>query len=101
MNSSQPDKPQSYDLRAMICAPLLALLVCSACGRSQTSSEDIPVRMSLAAQTGMIYLATTLAQQLNYYEQDLLHVTLNDTPGGSKALEALLGGSADVVAGFL
>lgn len=48
----------------------------------------------------MVYLPTTLAQQLDYYRQEGLNVTLQDFPGGAKALEALLGGSSDVVSGF-
>jgi NitT/TauT family transport system substrate-binding protein len=52
------------------------------------------------SQTELVYLASTLAQQLGYYEQAGLNVTITDTAGGSKALEALLGGSVEVVTGF-
>ena len=48
----------------------------------------------------MIYLPVTLAQELGYYKDAGLNVTLLDFPGGAKALEALMGGSADVVCGF-
>lgn len=48
----------------------------------------------------MVYLATTLAQQLGFYRDEGLDVELQDFQGGSKALEALVGGSADVVSGF-
>jgi NitT/TauT family transport system substrate-binding protein len=56
--------------------------------------------MAVGSQTELVYLASTLAQQLGYYEQEGLNVAIADTTGGSKALEALLGGSADVVTGF-
>lgn len=48
----------------------------------------------------MIYLPATLAQELGYYKEAGLNVTLLDFPGGAKALEALMGGSTDVVCGF-
>jgi NitT/TauT family transport system substrate-binding protein len=39
-------------------------------------------------------------QQLGFYQEEGLDVELQDFAGGSKALEALVGGSADVVSGF-
>ncbi len=47
-----------------------------------------------------MYLPATLAQQMHFYEGEGLNVTLSDFPGGSKALEAMLGGSVDVVCGY-
>src|SRR4051794_29599052 len=48
----------------------------------------------------MVYLPATLAERLGYYKAEGLDVVAQDFAGGSKALEALLGGSADVVSGF-
>jgi len=48
----------------------------------------------------MVYLPTTLAQELGFYSEEGLDVELQDFAGGSKALQALVGGSADVVSGF-
>ena len=45
-------------------------------------------------------LPTTLAQALGYYEAEGLDVELQDFEGGAKALQALIGGSADVVSGY-
>jgi NitT/TauT family transport system substrate-binding protein len=56
--------------------------------------------MAIGSQTELVYLASTLAEQLGYYGQEGLNVAITDTTGGSKALEALLGGSVDVVTGF-
>ena len=56
--------------------------------------------MAVGGQAQLVYLPVTLAAQLGYYHDEGLEVELHDFPGGSKALEALLGGSADVVAGF-
>lgn len=48
----------------------------------------------------MVYLVTTLAQELGFYRDEGLDVELQDFQGGAKALQALVGGSADVVSGF-
>ena len=58
------------------------------------------MRVAVGGQAQLIYLAATLAQDLGDYREEGLAVTLQDFPGGAKSLEALLGGSADVVAGF-
>jgi len=48
----------------------------------------------------MVYLPTTLAQELGFYHDEGLDVELQDFAGGAKSLQALVGGSADVVSGF-
>jgi NitT/TauT family transport system substrate-binding protein len=58
------------------------------------------VRIAIGGQAQLIYLPVTLAQELGYYKDAGLNSTLLDFPGGAKALEALMGGSADVVCGF-
>ena len=58
------------------------------------------VRLAVGGQAQMVYLPTTLAQELGFYREEGLDVELQDFPGGAKALQALVGGSADVVSGF-
>jgi NitT/TauT family transport system substrate-binding protein len=48
----------------------------------------------------MVYLPTTLAQELGFYHDEGIDQELQDFAGGAKALQALVGGSADVVSGF-
>ena len=48
----------------------------------------------------MVYLPTTLAQELGFYKEEGVEVELQDFEGGAKALQALIGGSADVVSGY-
>jgi sulfonate transport system substrate-binding protein len=73
-------------------------MMLSAC--SNPTQKMQPVRIAIGGQAQLIYLAATLAQELGYYQDEGLPVTLLDFPGGQKSLEALLGGSADVVCGF-
>ena len=77
----------------------LSALGAAACTR-QRQTKALPIRLAIGGAAQLVYLPTTLAQQLGYYREEGLDVTLQDFPGGSKALQALLGGSADVVSGF-
>ena len=74
---------------------LLALLLISAPASAQT-------RVTIAVGGGacLCYLPTVLANQLGEYEKAGLKVDLVDLKGGSDALKAVLGGSADVVSGY-
>jgi NitT/TauT family transport system substrate-binding protein len=83
---------------AAVAAIILSALP-AACGRAPGSGRT-SVRISVGGQNQLLYLPTTLAQQLGYYRDEGLDVTIEDFAGGSKALEALVGGSADVVSGF-
>jgi NitT/TauT family transport system substrate-binding protein len=71
-----------------------------ACTRSHESGSARHVRIAIGGQNQLIYLPTTLARELNFYRDEGLDVELQDHAGGSKALQALVGGSADVVCGF-
>jgi NitT/TauT family transport system substrate-binding protein len=77
------------------------VLLASACSRSHDpASQGHRVRMAIGGQNQLIYLPATLARELNFYRDEGLDVELQDHAGGSKALQALVGGSADVVCGF-
>jgi NitT/TauT family transport system substrate-binding protein len=58
------------------------------------------VRIAVGGQTQLIYLPTTLARELGFYREEGIDAELQDFAGGAKALQALVGGSADVVSGF-
>lgn len=45
------------------------------------------------------YLPLTVAEQLGYFKDEGLQVEISDFAGGAKALQAMVGGSADVVSG--
>lgn len=79
------------------CVWILALSGLFGCAHRE---KDPTVRIAVGGQSQLVYLPATLASQLHLYEKEGLRVALSDFPGGSKALEALLGGSADVVCGY-
>jgi len=79
----------------------LSIVVClfGACvHRPDTSGTKI--RIAIGGQNQLIYLPATLARELGFYRDEGLDVELQDHAGGAKALEAMIGGSADVVCGF-
>lgn len=58
------------------------------------------VAIAIGGGACLCYLPTVLAKQLGEYEKARLAVELVDLKGGSDALKAVLGGSADVVSGY-
>jgi len=48
------------------------------------------VRIAVGGQNQMVYLPTTLAQELGFYRDEGVEVELQDFAGGSKALQALV-----------
>ena len=92
----------------VIVASLALVVLAAACREAPSSSgggagggdETGEVTIAVGGQAAMVYLPTTLAQELGYYEEEGLDVAIEDFEGGSEALQSLLGGSADVVSGF-
>jgi NitT/TauT family transport system substrate-binding protein len=77
----------------------VVLIFFNACG-GRTKSEGRHVRIAVGGQNQMVYLPTTLAQELGFYREEGIDAELQDFAGGAKSLQALVGGSADVVSGF-
>jgi NitT/TauT family transport system substrate-binding protein len=76
------------------------VIQCAACTRTPTGEKARHVRIAVGGQNQMVYLPTTLAQELGFYREEGIDAELQDFAGGAKALQALVGGSADVVSGF-
>jgi NitT/TauT family transport system substrate-binding protein len=58
------------------------------------------VTVAIGGAGCLCYLPTVLAQQLGEYDKAGVQVELVDFKGGSQALTAVIGGSADVVSGY-
>jgi NitT/TauT family transport system substrate-binding protein len=74
---------------------LLALFLTSGFAAAQTK-----ITIAVGGGACLCYLPTVLAKQLGEYDRAGLAVELVDLKGGSDALKAVLGGSADVVSGY-
>ena len=75
-----------------------ALLVLFA--MSDLAAAQSRVTIAIGGGACLCYLPTVLAKELGEYERAGLAVELVDLKGGSDALRAVIGGSADVVSGY-
>ncbi|MCK1358486.1 ABC transporter substrate-binding protein [Bradyrhizobium sp. 199] len=80
---------------ARLAGALLALTLTTGFAAAQSK-----VTIAIGGGSCLCYLPTVLAKQLGEYEKAGLNVELVDLKGGSDALKAVLGGSADVVSGY-
>jgi NitT/TauT family transport system substrate-binding protein len=80
----------------------LVVLLCLAgfsVGAISAKPEKTNVTIAVGGKAALYYLPLSLAEQLGYFDDAGLNVEILDFPGGSKALQAMMGGSADVVSG--
>ncbi|MGC2517537.1 MAG: ABC transporter substrate-binding protein [Burkholderiales bacterium] len=66
---------------------------------AQGALEKPKVHIAVGGKSSLYYLPLTVAEQLGYFKAEGLEVTISDFAGGSPALRAVVGGSADVVSG--
>jgi NitT/TauT family transport system substrate-binding protein len=68
-------------------------------GAQESQLETPSVRVTVGGKTFLQYAPLTIAEQLGYFKEAGLKVEIIDVAGGGKALEALIGGSAEITAG--
>jgi NitT/TauT family transport system substrate-binding protein len=65
------------------------------------AAEPMPkVKLAIGGASCICYLPTVLANQLGFYKKAGVEVEMIALKGGSEALTAVLGGSADIVSGY-
>jgi len=82
-------------LLGKLAGTLLALTLSTGLAAAQSK-----ITIAVGGGSCLCYLPTVLARQLGEYDKAGLAVELVDLKGGSDALKAVLGGSADVVSGY-
>src|SRR5438309_12040692 len=75
------------------------LAVCPVAAGAEGAPEKKDVHIAVGGKTSLYYLPLTIAEQLGYFKDEGLNVNISDFAGGSQALRAVVGGSADVVSG--
>ena len=85
-----------WNLLVAIAAACLALA--SPAAQSQ-ALEKPKLSIAVGGKSLFYYLPLTIADRQGYFKAEGLDVEINDFPGGARALQALLGGSVDVVSG--
>jgi len=61
--------------------------------------EKKELTLAVGGKTALYYLPLTICERLGYFKEQGLDVTINDFRGGAQSLQALVGGSVDVVTG--
>ena len=61
--------------------------------------EKPDVHIAVGGKSALYYLPLTLCERLGYFKEEGLNVRISDFPGGTRSLQAVVGGSADVVSG--
>ena len=77
----------------------IAVALLGAAAASAQSLEKKKITLAVGGKSLLYYLPLTIAEQKGYFKAEGLDVEIVDFPGGAKALQAMVGGSADVVSG--
>jgi NitT/TauT family transport system substrate-binding protein len=77
----------------------VAAIAAPALLRAQPKLEKSRIAIAVGGKAAFYYLPLTISEQLGYFKAEGLDVEISDFAGGAKALQALIGGSADVVSG--
>ena len=84
-----------FAVTASLAATTLVLPVLRAQGRL----EKTKIALSVGGKAAFYYLPLTISEQLGYFKAEGLEVEISDFAGGARALQAVVGGSADVCSG--
>ncbi|MEA2880131.1 MAG: sulfonate transport system substrate-binding protein [Hyphomicrobiales bacterium] len=84
-------------LTRRVVATLGALVLATGIAAAQSKPK---VSVAVGGAGCLCYLPTVLAKQLGEYDKAGVEIELIDFKGGSQALQAVIGGSADVVSGY-
>jgi NitT/TauT family transport system substrate-binding protein len=80
-------------------AAALALLCAAQVPVHAQALEKKQITLAVGGKTSLYYLPLTIAERLGHFKEQGLDVTINDFRGGAQSLQALAGGSVDVVTG--
>jgi NitT/TauT family transport system substrate-binding protein len=78
---------------------LIGIMLLAAVSVAQAQIEKRDVHIAVGGKSALYYLPLTITEQLGYFKDEGLNVRISDFPGGTRSLEAVVGGSADVVSG--
>ncbi len=84
--------------RTLLAASAAALALPMTGARGQ-ALEKPKLTIAVGGKNLLYYLPLTIAEGQGYFKAEGLDITIADFAGGSRALQALVGGSADIVSG--
>ena len=62
-------------------------------------ADTVKVRIGVGGKPLLYYLPLTIAEQKGFFKEEGIDAEINDFGGGARSLQALIGGSVDVVTG--
>ncbi|HSQ03179.1 MAG TPA: ABC transporter substrate-binding protein [Burkholderiales bacterium] len=68
-------------------------------GAQAQALEKSKITIAVGGKSLFYYLPLTIAERKGYFKDEGLDAEIVDFPGGAKALQAMVGGSADIVSG--
>ncbi len=80
-------------------AALAAAAIAAPSLGAQGKLEKSKVSIAVGGKAAFYYLPLTISEQLGYFKNEGLDIEISDFAGGARALQALVGGSADIVSG--
>jgi NitT/TauT family transport system substrate-binding protein len=86
-------------MRGWLAAGVAALSLALVTPVQAQKPELTKVRLAVGGKSSLYYLPLTVTERLGYFKEAGLDVEISDFAGGAKSLQALIGGSADVVTG--
>jgi len=86
-------------MRGWLVAGVAALSLTFVSPAQAQKPELAKVRLAVGGKSSLYYLPLTVTERLGYFKEAGLDVEISDFAGGAKSLQALIGGSADVVTG--
>lgn len=82
-----------------LAAAAMAAMVLSGASAFAQVLEKKEVKLGVGGKALLYYLPLTIAERKGFFKEQGLDVEISDFAGGAKSLQALVGGSADVVTG--
>ena len=90
--------PVSRRVFASVSAVSVAALAMPAL-RAQPRLEKSKLALAVGGKAAFYYLPLTISEQLGFFKAEGLDIEINDFDGGARALQAVVGGAADVCSG--
>ncbi len=86
-------------MRVVLAVVLALFVVLPAAAQQAAKPELTTVRLAVGGRSGLFYLPLAVTERLGLFRQAGLDVEIADVQAGVRALQAVVGGSADVAAG--
>ncbi|MSQ54784.1 MAG: ABC transporter substrate-binding protein [Betaproteobacteria bacterium] len=82
-----------------VLAAAVAVLAVAGGASAQGKPELSKIHIGVGGKAALYYLPLSITERLGYFKEEGLEVLISDLQGGSKTMQALVGGSIDIASG--